>query len=391
MAHGSADVMENEVFSGGPPWRLEAWLRLRRVGESRVVRQAIGAAGMAWLPLLALTMIRGDAWVGSGSFFQDYAVHARCLVAIPLLILAESTCLPQLSAIAQHFLDTDIVRDADESKYFAAIVSTRRWRDSKLAEFAAIACAYSLIAVMVLSETQPFAAWQMAAGHGWQRLSPAGWWQLLVSLPLLLVFGLGWLWRLFLWTRFLWLVSRLNLHLLAAHPDRAGGLMFVGYSIRAWALPAATPAVIVAGGIANRLVHQGASISSYKFLILGLTVCAVLSFVAPLAVFTGNLLTAWRKGIRQYGALAEQVGHKLEQDWMARTREFAENPLQTQAFSATTDLYQIVANAYAMKFMPVDLISVALLASATLLPFLPVLLISQPLDQMLNKLAGFLI
>jgi hypothetical protein len=73
------------------------------------------------------------------------------------------------------------------------------------------------------------------------------------------------------------------------------------------------------------------------------------------------------------------------------TRDFAENPLQTQAFSATTDLYQVAANVYTMKFMPVDLISAALLASATLLPFLPVLLISQPLDQMLSKLAGFLI
>jgi hypothetical protein len=223
------------------------------------------------------------------------------------------------------------------------------------------------------------------------RFSPAGWWQLLVSLPLLLVFELGWLWRLFLWTRFLWLVSRLDLHLLAAHPDRAAGLMFAGYSIRAWALPAATPSVIVAGGIANRIVHQGAAISSFKFLILGITVCVVLSFMAPLAVFAGNLMAAWRNAVLQYGALAEQVGHKFERDWLSGTHELPENPLQTQAFSATTDLYQVVANVYAMKFMPVDLISTALLASATLLPFLPVLLISQPLDQMLNKLVGFLI
>jgi hypothetical protein len=383
--------MKNDVFWGGPPWRLEAWLRLRRVEDQRTVHQAMGAAAVAWLPLLALTLMRGDAWSGSGPFFQDFAVHARCLIAIPLLILAESTCLPQLSAIAQHFLDTDIVLDADEGRFQAALASTRRWRDSKLAEFAAIACAYSFIAVIVLSEPQPFPAWQLATGQGIHRFSPAGWWQLLVSLPLLLVFELGWLWRLFLWTRFLWMVSRLRLHLLPAHPDRAAGLMFAGYSIRAWVLPAATPAVIVAGGIANRVIHQGAAISTYKYLILGLTVCVVLSFIAPLAVFIGNLVAAWRKAVLQYGALAEQVGHKFESDWLPATREFPENPLQTQAFSATTDLYQVVANVYAMKFMPVDLISVALLASATLLPFLPVLLISQPLDQMLTKLVGFLI
>jgi hypothetical protein len=382
--------MENEVFYGGPPWRLETWLRLRRGGDLRVVRQAIGAAAIAWLPLLALTLMRESAWSGSGAFLQDFAVHARCLIAIPLLILAESTCLPQLSAIAQHFLDTDIVRDADEKRYFAALASTRRWRDSKFAEFAAIACAYAVIAVIVFSQQQSFPAWQMDTGHGTHRFSPAGWWQLLVSLPLLLVFALGWLWRLILWTRFLWLVSRFDLHLLAAHPDRAAGLMFAGYSIRAWALPAATPSVIVAGGIANRIFHQGAAISSYKYLILALTVSVVLLFMAPLTVFMGNLVAVWRKGVLRYGALAEQVGHKFEQDWLTGSREFAENPLQTQAFSATTDLYQVAANVYTMKFMPVDLVSAALLAAATLLPFLPVLLFSQPLDQMLTKLVGFL-
>jgi len=38
----------------------------------------------------------------------------------------------------------------------------------------------------------------------------------LVSLPLLLVLFFGWLWRLFLWVRFLWCLSRLDLHLIPA-------------------------------------------------------------------------------------------------------------------------------------------------------------------------------
>jgi hypothetical protein len=376
--------VDNEVFYGGPPLRLEAWLRLHKAGDRRVVPRAIGTAAIAWLPLLLLTM-------GSGSFLQDFAAHARYLLAVPLLILAESTCLPQLGAIARHFLATDIVRDADLKRFEAALTSTERLRDWKFAEFAAIACAYLVVAVVVLSESQHLPAWQMATSHGALRFSPAGWWQVLVSLPLLLVLELGWLWRLFLWTRFLWLVSRLNLHLLAAHPDRAAGLMFVGYSIRTWALPAATPSVIVAGGIANRVIHAGASMFTFRYLILGLTVGVVLTFMAPLGVFIGNLVSAWRSAVLQYGALAERVGHRLEDDWLDNTKEFAENPLQTQAFSATTDLYQVVANVYAMKFMPVDVLSAAYLAGVALLPFLPVLLVSQPLDEMLRKLAGFLI
>ena len=54
-------------------------------------------------------------------------------------------------------------------------------------------------------------------------------------LPLLLL-GLGWLWRLYLWGRFLWQLSRLDLRLVPAHPDQTAGLKFVGYAVRAFAL-----------------------------------------------------------------------------------------------------------------------------------------------------------
>ena len=195
----------------------------------------------------------------------------------------------------------------------------------------------------------------------------------------------------FLWTRLLWLISHLNLHLLASHPDHAAGIMFTGYSMRAWALPAMMPAVIVAGTVANRIVHDGESPLTYKYLVLGLSVCTVLVFMAPLLVFTRNLLGAWRSGIKRYGGLAERVGHVLENKWLENKQEFPEDPMETGAFSATTDLYQVVSNVYAMKFVPVDLQSVIFLAVFTLLPFVPVLLISEPLDVMLKKLAGFLV
>jgi len=149
--------------------------------------------------------------------------------------------------------------------------------------------------------------------------------------------------------------------------------------------------VIAAGTITNRVVHDGVPPLSYKYLVLGLVVCIVLLFTAPLLVFSRNLLAAWRSGILDYGALAERVGHVLESKWLGRAQEFPEDPMETGAFSATTDLYQVVSNVYAMKFVPVDVQSVIFLAAVTLLPFVPVLLISEPLDVMLQKLASFLV
>jgi hypothetical protein len=385
--------VENEIFDGGPPSRLEAWLRLRKSGDRRVIRLAIGVVAIAWLPLLVLTAVQGDLMhrPGSGSFLQDFAVHARFLVAMPLLILTEAVCIPRLGAIARQFVESDLVLDSDRYRFDAALASTRRLHDSNVIELAVIAISYLAVTGLAFSVSQRFPAWQLAAGNGLDHYSLAGWWHLLVSLPLLLMLLLGWVWRLLLWTRLLWQISHLNLHLLASHPDHAAGILFTGYSVRAWALPAMAPAVIAAGTIANRVVHDGVAPLSYKYLVLGLVVCIVLLFTAPLLVFSRNLLAAWRAGILDYGALAERVGHVLESKWLARGQGFPEDPMETAAFSATTDLYQVVSNVYAMKFVPVDLQSVIFLAAVTLLPFVPVLLISEPLDVMLQKLASFLV
>src|SRR2546423_5655803 len=132
----------------------------------------------------------------------------------------------------------------------------------------------------------------------------AGWWHRFISVPLLLVLLLGWMWRLVLWTRFLFLVSRLRLQLIAAHPDRAGGLKFVGGSVEAFSAIAFCLSVIVAGAMANRVVHDGAPLLSFRYALLGFVASVVVAFVAPLTVFIGQLVYARRRGVLEYGAFA---------------------------------------------------------------------------------------
>jgi hypothetical protein len=385
--------VDNEIFDGGPPSRLEIWLRLRKAGDRRMLRLVAGVAAIAWLPLLFLSSVSGDlaGVLGPGSFLQDIAVHARFLVALPLLVIAESVCVPRLGAIVRQIANSAFIGELDRPRFDSALASTRRLLESRFAEFGVIFVAYLIVAaIMNAAEAQQIPAWHRA-GAGLGHQSPAGWWGLLISLPLLLVFLLGWLWRFVLWIRLLWLISRLNLHLLAAHPDRAGGLLFVSYSIRAWTLPALAPCVIAAGVIANRIIHDGASPYSYKFQVLGLVVSMIVLYTAPLAVFYRNLVSTWRLAIPTYGALAGLVGHEFERQWFKQPHALDEDPLHTPAFSATTDLYQVVENVYRMKFVPIDAHSVIFMAVVTMLPFVPLLLITEPLDALLKSIAGFLI
>ena len=62
---------------------------------------------------------------------------------------------------------------------------------------------------------------------GWINLSMAGWWHALVSVPMFQFLLLRWYFRVFIWARFLWRMSRINLKLVPTHPDRVGGLGFL--------------------------------------------------------------------------------------------------------------------------------------------------------------------
>ena len=246
--------MENEIFDGGLPSELEVWLRLRKPDERPVVRLVVLIAAITWLPLFLLAALHGDLVhaPGSGAFLQDIAVNARFLLALPLLVISESFCIPRFGAIARQFSESDLIRDSDRVRFAAILASTRRLRDSKIAQIAVVIIAYLIVAAMMNSPVSHFPAWHRADGGG--GYSAAGWWALLVSLPMLLIFQLGWFWRLVLWYRMLWLISRLDLHLLAAHPDRAAGLLFVGFSLRTWALPALAISLTAAGAVGNRVI-----------------------------------------------------------------------------------------------------------------------------------------
>jgi hypothetical protein len=114
----------------------------------------------------------------------------------------------------------------------------------------------------------------------------------------------------------------------------------------------------------------------------------VVVFVAPLLVFSPRLAAERRRGIFLYGALAAAMGREFEKKWFGLQHKLDQEALGASDFSATTDLYAVAANVYAMQVMPVALKDMIYLALVTLAPFVPVVLVALPLDVILDKLAG---
>jgi len=378
------------IFAGGPFPHFHRSLGLFRPVGRNTVPRAVLCILLGWLPLLILIIasgIRDASFINS--FVTDYGVHARSLIGAPLFILSEVGCLRRLEQVARHFVDSGLVQQKDLPKFKKLVESTRRLVNSTFAEVIAFACAYG--AALVLNRYLPvdsIPSWYLIDA-GSKTLSWPGWWYLFISTPLLLILIFGWIWRVAVWTRFLFHVSLMKLRLISAHPDRAAGLNFLNVSLLAFLPVAFTFGVISAGSSASRVANKSITLDDVKTTLIGLLIFVLLLFVGPLLVFVFNLYRAKVEGMFHYGQLADALGRQFEGKWTTG-EEVGPDALEAPDFSATTDLYQVVANTYNIKLVPFEARALITLCVVTLLPFIPVALMTIPLKVLLQNVAGLL-
>ena len=365
------------LFEHAPPVGIQLRLGLLRAGQLNTKRRALVIVALTWLPIVVLTALAPDSGLVPRS-----GMHARYLIAAPLLILAESTCAKRLTALSRHFLIGNLVLERDRPRFDRIVTSTLQLLASPVAELMAWLTAYGITTAVLGS----------MAGNPWRDWAPAMWWNAFVSLPLLLVIMLGWVWRLALWARFLFLVSRLDLRLVASHPDRAAGLGFTSQSLRAFALIALAVGAILASESARvAATTHSIPMSQVRFDVAVLAaVIAVMTL--PLVVLAPKIARTYRRGVIEYGELAADVGRAFETRWLAsRSAKVRESGLHEPDFSATIDLYSIVSNVYAMRLIPVALRDIVVLLVFSVLPFVPIVLATVPVAVLWAKLKELLL
>jgi hypothetical protein len=101
-------------------------------------------AALTWLPLLLFSFIEGLALGGTRiPFLYDLAAHARFLVAVPILVLAEIPIGRRLRKVAKRFLDAELVRDEERKRFASCVVDTVWFRDWRPTELTVLALAYT--------------------------------------------------------------------------------------------------------------------------------------------------------------------------------------------------------------------------------------------------------
>lgn len=393
--HAAAPLtaMEDPLFESGPPRRLTALVRLPSPIAPNTGLRSLLTLMLGWTPLAVLVAI--DALMGRPvlqSFNQDLAVHARYLIAAPLLVLGHVVCARRLGQIARQFTFSGVLDESGAREFEALLEGARRRVNSLWAEGVTMAAAYLLVLAVIVFQREALqqAAWQISPdGYG---LSPAGWWHAAVSVPLLGVLLIGWLWRLINWTWLLHRISRLDLHLIAAHPDRAGGLGFLTQSVRAFAIVGAALGSIAAGRFAAVHMRGEANQFTDGLLIGGTALLVTVLAVGPLMAFSMPLAQTWRRGSMSYGVLATRLGVQFEKAWIRPDPLDKDRPMLSEPdFSAATDLFQVVSNVYSMRFLPIEPRSMVILLACSLVPFLPAMFLSMPAQVVIQELKGLLL
>ena len=363
-------------LSLGRAWRF---LDLFRVASSRTLTLTAIAVAVAWIPLAALSALRGGTTFLS--FLTDYASQSRFLIIIPVLILAEKPLHVRLTQVMHHF-ETFFVQQNELPPFQVNWTSYEELRNSKLARFSIILLTYTTAAWLggyLNPRGTEFVSW-WAGGGGYRSFSPAGTWALFVSYAILVYFTFIWLWRQFLWARFLRSTTRLNLRLIAAHPDHLGGLGFLEASLLGQLPFSFCLGVGLAGAIANRVLHAGQNLMAFRFLAPALIAAVLLICVAPHFLFTRTLMQMRRSGMLRYGALARAVGEQFERKWLRQTESMEDDVLAVQDFSATVDLYSVVENIDKIRVIPISLVDLYAIVIAALIPAVPVVLASIPFN-----------
>jgi hypothetical protein len=388
MAQMKCSVAESfSITKGGPLHRL--LVRLGHAGDGRkfVLRRALAAIIITWLPLLFLSLLEGLAWGGKIKipFLRDLAVNVRLLIAIPILILAESRIDRRWRTLVLEFLNSGLVSEKTLPAFEAILEKTKRWRDSVTPEIclAFVALFPSLFFVKTELLMTGTSNWHDLPSGG---LSAAGWWFSYVSTPVFRFLLLRWCWRMFLWTSLLWKVSRIDLFLVATHTDQAAGLGFLSEGQRAFSPIVFAGGAVVAAEVANAIAYQGQVLASMKFPMIAYGVLAIIFLVLPLLVVAPVLLLVKRKGLLDYGAQVTIHNQAFERKWIQQEWPVGETLLGNPDASSLADLGSSFTVVKQMRIVPIDKQTLITLAVAAALPMLPVVLYATPAPELIRML-----
>jgi hypothetical protein len=386
--HAPEPVQDFSIVLGGPLYQFFLRSGLIRPPFGSLKARMLVLAGIAWLPLIPLTVLGGRfAGAVPVPFLYDFEVHVRLLVALQLLIVAELVIYVRMRALTAQFLERHIVTPELRPAFEKVISSAMRLRNSSMAEI-------SLLLLVLIAGPWVWRGTVALHSNTWYAtqtpsglvFTAAGWWYGFISVPVFQFILLRWYYRVFIWFRFLSQVSRLDLNLVPTHPDRCCGLGFLGNVAAAFAPLLMAHSALMAGFLANRILHEGAKLPDYKMELLAMTALLIAIGLAPLCVFAPKLHRARLAGLRLYGRLASDYVSDFARKWIAPPVPSGEPLLGTSDIQSLADLDNTFSIVKGIRLVPFNKESVTQFLIVIAIPLAPLALTMFSFEELLRRL-----
>ena len=305
--------------------------------------------------------------------------HVRLLLVIPLFFIGESWVDPRMAAFVAGIMRDGLVPAGARPALDAEVLRTRRWASSSWPEVVALALAIVLqvggLRLQTYGET---------GGADSARTSIAFFVYLNAGLIMFRFLLFRWVWKLLLWSRFLWRVSRLDLHLMPGHPDRDGGLGLLEAVHERFTPLVAALSVLECASLAESIsVGTLAATAVYPTLAFLLVLDAVL-FIGPLLAFTDKLWSARTQGVEVYKALAARYVTEFEAKWTGN--RMPPEPLMGNAdFQSMADLANAVSVVKGMRWITAGPRLLTMMTLAAVAPLTPLVLFEYPIAELTQK------
>ena len=373
----TAAAAEVSFIRGGPFYRVQQALRLIRPNQWNLSRRIIALIAITWLPLLLITAILNPA--GLVSLISEYRIHARLLIAVPVLLIGESFMESRFRLVIGHIRQAGLLDPSDLAYMDGVIATLIRIRDSFLPELVVLVLLIAHTATSYRGLVDHPTPW-LGQGTGADlHLTVAGWYAVLVSATLFqFLLGLS-LWRWLLWTYFAFKLSRLNLRLVATHPDGHGGLGFLGLTVAAFAPVAFAATAVIGATWRYDILHHGAHLRDFKLEAIALAVIIALVALGPLVFFVPRVAALRRRGILEYGILGQLHSVEFDEKWIHHRAGHEAEFLQALESTTLADFgrsYEVIQE---LKPFPADRGALYALVAAVAIPMLPPILAQIPL------------
>lgn len=367
----SANYDGFSLVSGGLIYSITQVFRNKAKPGKALLHTALALVAITWLPLCVFALIGGTLNVDDASinFLEDFLMHVRFLLVVPFLILIEK--IVDKAFVNYIKISDDLIPDSQQEAYNRMVSRLNKLSNSYIPEIVVLLVVYTVVILAwnVKSDTLEMRNYILnAAGN---NLSPAGWYYLLLSMPIFQLLVFRWIWRWFIWMYSLVAISRFKLYVDPLHADQMGGLEYMNLVPLMFSFILMAPSAVLSSFIGIEIIYNDATLKSFALQIFVYIFLFPIVLYAPLLVFMPFMLHAKSSGIYNFGSLLRKHNEAYVNKWIRNYSTNKDALLGSVDHSSLSDSGGSYAPLSNLKIVPINLKLIAMSFVLYAIPYIP--------------------